>query len=83
MKDSSIGEGKRCVFGNFIFEAPGWCKVKFLKAFWVHSGGESTIFRLFRKVDFWQIVMVDRVSKDLDGELDRCREAMRIRKIYI
>ena len=44
--------------------------------------GGSGIFRLFRPVDFWYIVVFDRVSKDLEGEGDRCREAMRIRKFY-
>ena len=40
--------------------------------------GGSGIFRLFRPVDFWYIVVVDRVSKDLEGQLERCRPAKRI-----
>ena len=66
-RESAWGVWDLCVCDNLLFEAPRWWIVTFVEAFWVHSGGEGTILRHFRQVDFWQIVRGSGVFRRVRG----------------
>ena len=40
----------------------------FVEAFWVQGRGEGTLWRHFRQVDFWQIVVMDHMSHEPEGQ---------------